>query len=219
MANYKESKVVVAAAQAALEEASDEEDNRQIKIGESRKTLEKLKGLESMNHRLQDGNSQLQEQVKEANEQTKTQDQLTILDLQQQLQDAKSLFSRTMSNGSFNDDDDDKESSSDDDKLHDNGAIQRLSEMQNAIDTLQPHLMVLDDEKLRLQTALDSLEHQSQSQFVDVEFAADEQIKNNKTNNNEGENKRLGYPFLLPVPKNKPKSISSKYFQCRRGIS
>ncbi len=34
MAKFKESKVVVAAAQAALKEASDEADNRQIKVGE-----------------------------------------------------------------------------------------------------------------------------------------------------------------------------------------
>ena len=34
MAKFKESKVVVAAAQAALKEASDEEDNRQTKVGE-----------------------------------------------------------------------------------------------------------------------------------------------------------------------------------------
>ncbi len=37
MANFKESKVVAAAAQAALKEASDEEDNRQIKVGEGQK--------------------------------------------------------------------------------------------------------------------------------------------------------------------------------------
>jgi hypothetical protein len=160
------------------------------------KLLKKLKGLESMNHRLQDGNSQLQEQVKEANEQTTAQDQLTISDLQQQLQDAKSSFSRTMSNGSFDDDDDDKESSSDDDELHNNGAIQRLSEMQNTIDTLQRRIMVLVDDKLELQTALDSLEHQSQSQFVDVELAAEEQIKKNKeTNNNERGRRKSWLPF------------------------
>jgi hypothetical protein len=154
----------------------------------------------------------LQEQVKEANEQTKVQDQLTVLDLQQQLQDAKSSFSRTMSNGSFNDDDD--ESSSDDNELHDNGAIQRLSEMENAIDALQRRIMVLVDKKLRLQKALDSLEHQSQSQFVDVELAADEQMKTTKQTIMREDDKRVGYPFLLPVPKNKPKSISSEYFQC-----
>jgi hypothetical protein len=33
MPNFRESKVVAAAAQAALKEASDEEDNRQIKVG------------------------------------------------------------------------------------------------------------------------------------------------------------------------------------------
>jgi hypothetical protein len=117
-----------------------------------------------------------------------------------------------MSNGSFDDNDD--ESSSDDDELHDNGAFQRLSEMQNAIDALQQRIMVLVNEKLRLQKALDSLEHQSQSQFVDVEFAADEQMKTTKRTIMREDDKRVGYPFLLPVTKNKPKSISIEYFQC-----
>jgi hypothetical protein len=45
MANYKESKVVAAAAQAALKEASDKEDNRQNQVGEGQKTLEKTKRI------------------------------------------------------------------------------------------------------------------------------------------------------------------------------
>jgi metal-responsive CopG/Arc/MetJ family transcriptional regulator len=43
MANFKESKVVAAAAQAALKEASDEEDNRQIKVREVKALYDHVK--------------------------------------------------------------------------------------------------------------------------------------------------------------------------------